>query len=550
MKKPQLSFLFFCLVLLVLPYKMIGQYKIDSTAYHFDHILNPQHSTDFPKAITYFTRLKEQHLEEKNTYEAIQDLRMIAIAQFDMGNSLESETATAEAFELIDKSERTDTLFDSKKGLYNQLGRIYRTTYRHEEAIKAYGNTLKYAANKYDSLTVFNNIGNVYMDMRRYKKALEQFDRALIIEGLQENIEAYARLLNNKGVALAKIGESQEALVNMQQALELRERKNDMNGKYSSYKSLALYYFELNNTKQAIDYANKAYEVAKTVNGLTFLEDALSLFVKMNSDPKIVQFEIITDSIAKEKQMAENKNAFMKYNVEKERKNTVAAQLEKEKQKTWTILLLALALVGLVLAIVLYFAIKNRHKQEKIKQVHTTEKRISKKVHDEIANDVYRLMAKLQSKPAEKDEVLDDLESIYNKSRDISKENSAVDVENFQEVLSDLLLGYENQNVSVIRRDISPIDWSTVSEIKKTNLFRVLQELMTNMAKHSNATTVVLNFEQKGKNIIIKYADNGKGGVLKNKNGLQNAESRIAAINGTITFESEPNKGFKATIII
>ncbi|AFL81129.1 tetratricopeptide repeat protein,histidine kinase [Aequorivita sublithincola DSM 14238] len=529
---------------------MIGQYNIDSTTYHYNHIINPQHSSDFPKAITYYTGLKEKHLRDKNTYGAIEDLRMIAIAEFEMGNNFESETAFVDALELIDNSPFADTLVDAKKGLYNQLGRIYRATHRFEECIDAYGNALRFSANQNDSLTLLNNIGNVYMDMGRYKKALEQFDLALIKGGVKENTVSFARLLNNKGVALAKTGESAAALANMQQALALRESKNDMAGKYSSYKSLALYYFDQNDTKQALDYANKAYAVANTMNGLSYLEDALSVFVTMSPDPKIVQFEKITDSIATEKQLAENKNAFMKYNVEKERKNTVAAQLEKEKQKTWTILLLALASVGFVVAVVLYLTIKYKHKQEKVQQVQTTEKRISKKVHDEVANDVYRLMAKLQSKPVGKDEILDDLESIYNKSRDISKENSVVAVENFQEVLSDLLLGYENQQVSVIRRDVGIIDWSTVSDIKKTNLYRVLQELMTNMAKHSNATAVVLNFDQKGKTIAIKYADNGKGCTIKCKNGLQNAESRIAAINGTITFESEPNKGFKATIII
>lgn len=550
MKKSLLSFLFFCLVIGIFPYTLMGQYNIDSTAYHYDRILNPQHSSDFSKAITYYTGLKEKHVKDKNTYDAIEDLRMIAIAEFEMGSSFDSETALVNALELIDNSPFADTLVDAKKGLYNQLGRIYRATHRYEETIKVYGNALSLSTNQNDSLTLLNNIGNVYMDMGRYKKAFEQFNLALIKGGVKENTVSYARLLNNKGVALSKTGESAAALANMQQALKLRESKNDLSGIYSSYKSLALYYFDQNDTKQALYFANQAYGVANTTNSLSYLEDALSLFVTMSPDPKIVQFKKIKDSIATEKQLAENKNAFMKYNVEKERENTIAAQLEKEKQKTWTILLLALASVGFVVAIVLYLTIKYRHKQEKIKQVQTTEKRISKKVHDEVANDVYRLMAKLQSKPAGKDEILDDLESIYNKSRDISKENSAVAVENFQEVLSDLLLGYENQQVSVIRRDVATIDWSTVSDIKKTNLYRVLQELMTNMAKHSNATAVVLNFDQKGKAIAIKYADNGKGCTIKSKNGLQNAESRIAAINGTITFESGPNNGFKATIII
>ena len=78
----------------------------------------------------------------------------------------------------------------------------------------------------------------------------------------------------------------------------------------------------------------------------------------------------------------------------------------------------------------------------------------------------------------------------------------------------------------------------------------MLQELLTNMKKHSNASIVVLSFEKSGKYLIINYKDNGIGTSLTKRNGLQNTENRIQSINGTITFESEINKGFKAIIMI
>ena len=73
---------------------------------------------------------------------------------------------------------------------------------------------------------------------------------------------------------------------------------------------------------------------------------------------------------------------------------------------------------------------------------------------------------------------------------------------------------------------------------------------MTNMRKHSMATSVALVFTQVGSKIEIKYRDNGIGCDLFKKNGLQNTETRIASINGTISFESKKNDGFKATIIV
>ena len=75
-------------------------------------------------------------------------------------------------------------------------------------------------------------------------------------------------------------------------------------------------------------------------------------------------------------------------------------------------------------------------------------------------------------------------------------------------------------------------------------------ELMTNMKKHSKANYVIISFEQLKDKLLINYKDTGQGTTIKKGNGLQNTESRIKAINGTITFESEPSKGFKVKIIV
>ncbi len=79
-----------------------------------------------------------------------------------------------------------------------------------------------------------------------------------------------------------------------------------------------------------------------------------------------------------------------------------------------------------------------------------------------------------------------------------------------------------------------------------------MQELMVNMRKHSSCSLVVIGFEAYKKGIEINYSDNGIGcsDLLNLKKGLQNAENRILSINGTITFETETNKGFKAKLKI
>lgn len=140
---------------------MIGQYSVDSTSYHYDHILNPRHSSDIPDAINWYTLLKEKHLKTNNIYERIKDYRMIAIAQFQIGNSLDSESAAVAALMLIDNSPSSAVLINSKTGLYSQLGKIYRNTDQYKNAIDAYGNALLFSTNQKDILIILNNTGNL-----------------------------------------------------------------------------------------------------------------------------------------------------------------------------------------------------------------------------------------------------------------------------------------------------------------------------------------------------------------------------------------------------
>jgi len=55
-------------------------------------------------------------------------------------------------------------------------------------------------------------------------------------------------------------------------------------------------------------------------------------------------------------------------------------------------------------------------------------------------------MAKMQNKPGI--DVLDDLENIYTKTRDISKDNSALEFnDRFENTIKDILLSNKNENV-------------------------------------------------------------------------------------------------------
>ena len=114
-----------------------------------------------------------------------------------------------------------------------------------------------------------------------------------------------------------------------------------------------------------------------------------------------------------------------------------------------------------------------------------------------------------------------------------------------------MIAGFNTPNINLIINGLDSINWPDVEKNIKITTYRVLQELLVNMKKHSNATLVGINFKALDKSIIITYTDNGKGIDLNNitfKNGLHNVENRILAIKGKIDIDSAPDKGFKVFI--
>lgn len=205
--------------------------------------------------------------------------------------------------------------------------------------------------------------------------------------------------------------------------------------------------------------------------------------------------------------------------------------------------------------LIIYFFTIIKHKREKIEEAYIVESRISKKLHDEIANELYgtiNQVEKLDSIPQdEKDLLLNNLNSIYNSSRNISRETATINTgTNYPECLKTLISGYNSDTTNVIIKDIDIIKWDKISCAKKITLYRALQELMVNMKKHSMATVIILEFNLHNKTLNIKYKDNGIGltQTPARKNGLQNVENRMETINGKTIFENATGTGFHLTL--
>lgn len=84
-------------------------------------------------------------------------------------------------------------------------------------------------------------------------------------------------------------------------------------------------------------------------------------------------------------------------------------------------------------------------------------------------------------------------------------------------------------------------------------VFRIVQELFTNIVKHAAATSVTISVNYQEHKLVIKVQDDGKGfdssgHATEAGLGLRNMHNRAKLINGIISYESAPQKGTTATI--
>jgi len=82
---------------------------------------------------------------------------------------------------------------------------------------------------------------------------------------------------------------------------------------------------------------------------------------------------------------------------------------------------------------------------------------------------------------------------------------------------------------------------------EKIGIYRIVQELLANAARHSGATEVFLQCSKVQERFYITIEDNGKGlpepSGNRNGMGLENIRSRLAYMHGKIDLQSSPGKG-------
>lgn len=236
--------------------------------------------------------------------------------------------------------------------------------------------------------------------------------------------------------------------------------------------------------------------------------------------------------------------------------------MDPNETKIYNAILIATGIIGIILIYFIITIIRNQRRHLKLQQANllveiTTleneRKRIVSDLHDELGpllSIVKFQVMSLETKDEEDLMLIDkasiNLDNILDKIRDICNE-----------LMPQVLI--RKGLIMAINEFISDLDRRTAIQMEfiyqdanipskaEVHLYRMIQEIVNNAIKHSEATELTINLFQQNEKLVVTVSDNGKGfsteRVLKESKGLglKNILSRVDILLGDVYLASDHN---------
>ncbi len=411
-----------------------------------------------------------------------------------------------------------------------------------------------------------NALGVIYRKMGKSKQGLVHYKNAYDYAVLENDMPSICQYAANMAAVQIDLGLLEDAFKNYELALKYAEEKDIQRVKRQCYDGFANYYEKKGDFKKALGYRKQYEELHEKITSeetQKAMAQADALFQNTVNQQKILEQEA---TIAKEQEA--------KAIAQKEK-------LEKEAKLGRTQLLLAI-FIGLALVLIVGLAAfynRKRLQREKLfaenlaaeqeRGLQMTliaqeeeRQRIARDLHDGIVQDLTILkmnISKLEG--GSENEMKEELPIIANKLDKASKEVRSISHQMMPLALRELGLSAALKDVldkmltpSNIFFDFEEVEMEErVPQMIEISLYRIAQELINNVVKHSKASSVNVMLTKRNNFITMIFEDNGKGFSSNQKNegiGMTSLNSRVKMVNGEIKFETDEGSGTMAIVKI
>jgi signal transduction histidine kinase len=127
----------------------------------------------------------------------------------------------------------------------------------------------------------------------------------------------------------------------------------------------------------------------------------------------------------------------------------------------------------------------------------------------------------------------------------------SIGISSLKEVIQDLLEPIRLGTAIDVGYEITDVDNNMLTTEQQLNVYRIIQEHLNNILKHSKATNVFIGIKNQNNQVEINIKDNGQGfdvTIRRKGIGFKNIQSRAELLNGKMNVASKPGSGCLLTV--
>lgn len=526
---------------------------------------------EYAKALDAYQKSMEFERKRKNKNGEAEALNNIGVIHYYMGNMDQTIKYFTESVAIVEELGNDQLL---KKG-YNNLGAILDYTKDFDKALTYYEKSFQLSKRLNDRQEMslgLNNMAGVYQSKGDYTKSENYYLQSLKIKEEVGDKNGVALIYVNLGTLEEKKGNDNKAIIHYNKAISISERIHSKPIIKEACKNLASVYERQGNYKQALLFQKKMESIKDSILN----EEKTKIVAELETKYQTVEKEKMLLSEKNKSAELEKQNAIKEKNVAIEKKKAAEAEEARAESKNISIALAGGLIALFFLGLFVFQRTKRKTQAEKdaiiiserekglqavIESTETERRRIARDLHDGIGQQLGGLKMAWQqigknSSPEEKAK-LDSLTQILNDTstevRNLSHQMmpKMLEQDGLVPALEDMLKKSFG-NSSLTYEFTANEKMGRLSPEKELSIYRISQELIANILKHSGATKVNVDFYKRNNNYLLMVEDNGKGFEISDSTtnglGLQNIKARVTTIQADLKFESSPGKG--TTVIL
>ena len=488
------------------------------------------------------------------------------------------EAAISRYFNALKYLENSDNELQKAK-ILNGIAIVYNQSNQYKKSKEYNLKALEIAVKAKDSTflsILYNGLGVTLKNQDSIKKALSYFEKSLTIAEKTNNLRVMGFQYRNIGTIHVLNNDYKKAEPLLEKALNIRRQMNNKTTIGGSLSDLANVYIETNRLDKAEKYLNEAISIFKENKSIsnenTMYYYLSTLEAKRGNGEKALEtidkYYTTRDSLQNIELQEKLNDIDVKYQTEKKDKTIIENELKLEKSKSKTQIMSILIISLLLASILLWFVFQQRQKRiqqqlvtiQKEQEVLTLESliageekerlRIAQELHDGVNGNLSAIKFKLSSLLKMNNEVINEAVTMIDNScqqvRAISHNLVPPSLKDFN--LIEAVNSYCENMDSTHKPDISfqhigdPIDLNKKVEV---NIFRIIQELVTNAIKHAEAKTIDVQISNRNNTLLVTVEDNGKGYNFKTEEndgiGMRNIKSRVEYLNANLEVITNKN---------